>query len=83
MSSTGSGFEAQAQFQSSLQVMTSEWKMIDQEGKKFIKDFSLHFWKFFQGSLQVLGTSENCCSAINDDLATQEIFHTCLMETDI
>ena len=83
MSSTGSGFEAQAQFQSSLQVITSEWKMIDQEGKKFIKDFSLHFWKFFQGSLQVLGTSENCRMAISDDLATQEIFHACLMKIDI
>ena len=76
-------FEAQAQFQNSLQVITSEWKMTYQQGKKIIKDFSLYFWKFFQGSLQVLGTSENCHTAINDDLATQEIFLTCLMEIDI
>ena len=76
-------FEAQGQFQSSLQAITLEWKMTDQQGKKIIKDFSLYFWKFFQGFLQVLGTSENCHTAINDDLATQEIFHTCLMEIDI
>ena len=75
-------FEAQEQFQSSLQVIPSEWKMTDQQGKKFFEDFSLHFWKFFQGSLQVLGTSENCCSAINDDLATHEIFHTCLVQNE-
>ena len=64
-------------------MVTSEWKMTDQQGKKFIKDFSLYFLKFFHGSLQVLGTGKNCRMAINDDLATQGIFHTCLMKTDI
>ena len=76
-------FEAQAQFQSSLQVIPSEWKMTDQQGKKIYQGFFVAFLEIFQGSLQILGTSENCCSAINDDVATQEIFHTCLMETDI
>ena len=49
LSSTGSGFEAQAQFQSSLQVISSEWKMTDQQGKKLYQGFFVAFLEIFPG----------------------------------
>ena len=49
LSSTGSGFESQAQFQNSLQVITSEWKMTDQEGKKIYQGFFVAFLEIFPG----------------------------------
>ena len=49
LSSTGSVFEAQEQFQSSLQVIPSEWKMTDQEGKKIYQGFFVAFLEIFPG----------------------------------
>ena len=49
LSSTESVFEAQAQFQSSLQLIHSEWKMTDQQGKKIYQEFFVTFLEIFPG----------------------------------
>ena len=65
-------------------MVTSEWKMIDQQGKKNLSRIfrciseNFPWFSASSGDLQKLPYGN-----INDDLATQGIFHTCLMKTDI